>query len=108
MRCLWQVAGTLLSFAFFQTASAFNDDGVQVLRSTDSKYALSWSQPGPVDVFVSAQPSAKLSAMRPLARRDRDSKLEVRIPDIARPYFALRAEDGSVYRTAERLLPLEG
>jgi protein-tyrosine phosphatase len=59
-------------------------------------------------VFVSAQPSAKLSAMRPLARRDRDSKLEVRIPDIARPYFALRAEDGSVYRTAERLLPLEG
>jgi protein-tyrosine phosphatase len=32
----------------------------------------------------------------------------VHITDIQRPYFALRAEDGSFCRTAERLLPLQG
>jgi protein-tyrosine phosphatase len=35
-------------------------------------------------------------------------KLQVRIPDIRRPYFALRTEDGSIYRVAERLLSLQG
>jgi protein-tyrosine phosphatase len=103
-----QVAGTLLLCALARTAPAFNDNGVQVLHSSGSDYLLSWTQPGPVDVFVSAQPTARLQAMRLLARHDRNMKLDVHIADIPRPYFTLRAKDGSIYRTAERLLPLEG
>jgi protein-tyrosine phosphatase len=102
-----QTAGTLLLCVHAQTAPAFNDRGVQVLRSPDSGYLLQWSEPGPVDVLVSARPDAKPASMRLLARHDAGSKLQIRIPDIPRPYFALRAEDGSIYRTAQRLLPLQ-
>jgi protein-tyrosine phosphatase len=102
-----QTAGTLLLCVHAQTAPAFTDRGVQVLRSPDSGYMVQWSEPGPVDVFVSARPDTKLSDMRLLVRNDRDLKLHARIPDIQRPYFALRAADGSIYRTAVRLLPLQ-
>lgn len=87
---------------------AFGDNGVQVLHAPDSNYLLRWAKPHPVDVFVSARPDAKLSTMRLLARQDRGMQLQVRIPDIPRPYFALRTENGSIYRVAERLLPLQG
>ena len=107
-RLALQAAGTLLLCVLAQTTPAFSDNGVRVLHSPGFNYRLSWSQSGPVDVFVSARPMAKLSTMRLLARQDRDLTLKVRIPDIKRPYFALRAGDGSIYRTAERLLPLEG
>ncbi|HEX8812879.1 MAG TPA: tyrosine-protein phosphatase, partial [Terracidiphilus sp.] len=102
-----QSAGTLLLCVHAQAAPAFTDRGVQVLHSHDSGYVVQWSEPGPVAVLVSARPDAKLSDMRLLARNDRDLKLHTRLPDIQRPYFALRAADGSIYRTAERLLPLK-
>jgi protein-tyrosine phosphatase len=46
--------------------------------------------------------------MRLLVRQARESTFEANLPDMRRPYFALRSQDGRVYRTAERLLPLEG
>jgi protein-tyrosine phosphatase len=106
-RRVLHIVGALLLCTRVQATPAFSDIGVQVLHSPDSNYLLSWTQPGPVDVFVSAQAEANLATMRLLARRDRNLKLQTRIPDIRRPYFALRAEDGSIYRTAERLLPLQ-
>jgi protein-tyrosine phosphatase len=107
-RQVLQAAGALLLSLLAQASPAFSDNGVQVSHSADSLYILRWTQGGPVDVFVSAEPDAKLSTMRLLARKDRRSTLQICIPDIKRPYFALRAADGSTYRTAERLLPLDG
>ena len=108
IRCwVLQTAGAVLLCGLAQATPAVGDDGVQVLHSPDSQYLLRWTQPGPVDVFVSGRPDAKLGTMRLLARRDRDLTLQVRIPDIPRPYFALRAGNGSIYRTAERLPPLQ-
>jgi len=101
-------AGGLLLFLLARAAAAFSDQGVQVLHTEDSRYQINWTQPGAVDVFVSARPDAKISTMHQLARQDRDRKFETQVLDIKRPYFLLRAEDGSTYRTAERLLPLEG
>jgi len=102
-----QTAGILLLCALAQATPAC-DDGVQVLHSSDSNYLLRWTQPGPVEVFVSSRPDAGISAMRLLARQDGVSQLQTRIPDIKRPYFALRSKNGSLCRTAERLLPLQG
>lgn len=102
-----QIVGVLLLCVRVQATSAFSDVGVQVLHSPDSNYLVSWTQPGPVDVFVSAQADVNPATMRLLARRNRDLKLQTRIPDVQRPYFALRAADGSIYRTAERLLLLQ-
>ena len=108
IRCwVLQTAGAVLLCGLAQATPAVGDDGVQVLHSSDSHYLLRWTLPGPVDVFVSGRPDAKLGTMRLLARRDRDLTLQVRIPDIPRPYFALRAGNGSIYRTAERLPPLQ-
>jgi protein-tyrosine phosphatase len=107
-RVVFQAASMVLLCAITQATPAFSDNGVQVLHGPNSSYLLRWAKPSPVDVFVSARPDAKLSTMRLLARQDRDMKLQVRIPDIRRPYFALRAEDGSIHRVAERLLPLQG
>jgi protein-tyrosine phosphatase len=106
-RWVLRTAGTVLVCVLAQATPAAGDYGLQVLHSSDSHYLLRWTQPGPVDVFVSARPDAKLGTMRLLMRRDRDLQLEVHIPDIPRPYFALRAGNGSIYRTAERLLPLQ-
>ena len=106
-RRVLHIAGAFLLCTRVQATLAFSDTGVQILHSPDSNYLLSWTEPGPVDVFVSAHAEANLATMRLLARHNRDLKLQTRIPDIQRPYFALRAEDGSIYRTAERLLPLQ-
>ena len=100
-------AGSLLCF-LAQTAAAFSGQGVQVLHTDGSHYQISWTEPGAVDVFVSAQPDAKIQSMRQLAHQDVNRKLETQITEIKRPYFLLRAADGSTYRTAERVLALEG
>ena len=98
--------GVLLSLAAL--ANAFDEQGVEVMPRPDSHYVLRWKQAGPVDVLESKQPDAKAAAMRLLAKQDRAGTLDVRVAGRGRPYFMLRAEDGSTYRTAERLLPLDG
>ena len=52
--------------------------------------------------------AAGVSAMRRLATDVRKSEFESPSLDIKRPYFLLRAADGATYRTAERLVPLQG
>ena len=99
------MSGLLVCFVA-PVAAGFSDQGVTVVHEKDSHYVLSWTQPGAIDIFVSSRPDAKTSAMRLLARQDRDLTLATQILDIKRPYFVLRAQDGSIYRTAERLLPL--
>ncbi len=91
-----------------QVSLGFTDPNIQVINQGDSRYLLRWTQPGPVDVFVSGQPDSKASAMRLLARDVRDLKFETPSLDMKRPYFLLRTEDRTTYRTAERLIPLQG
>lgn len=98
------LALTLGSLA--QPAPASAD--VEVTAKDDSRFLLSWTEPGPFDVFVSGQPDAKLSAMRPLAQGVRDSHFQTSSLGTQRQYFLLRAADGTSYRAAERSLPLQG
>ena len=100
MRCRWD---------FLHRASIGSDEPhIEVTDRGDSEYLLRWTQFGPVDVFVSPLPDAKVSAMRRLATDVRKSEYESPSLDIRRPYFLLRAADGATYRTAERLVPLQG
>jgi protein-tyrosine phosphatase len=81
---------------------------VQVTAKGDSRYLVSWTEHGPFDVLVSDRPDANASAMRLLASQLRDSPFETPSLGTKRPYFLLRAADGTVYRTAQRLIPLQG
>ena len=106
---LWLLQfAVMISCAAAQVTLASSADDAEVVRLPGSEYNVRWVEAGPLDVFVSSRAGEKLTSMRLLARGVRGSKLQVQIPDMRRPYFALRDADGSVYRTAERLLPLEG
>lgn len=107
MRVLGILGALLLSFFAPWSLGSDNPD-IQVTGQGNARYLLSWTQPGAVDVFVSGRPDAKESAMRPLARGVRQLSFETPSLDIKRPYFLLREADGATYRTAERLLPLQG
>jgi protein-tyrosine phosphatase len=76
-------------------------------RITPTTVRLDWTGAGAVSVFVSADPNAAKSAMRPLATTT-GAATSVAAPVTPRPYFLVRAADGRQARVAERLLPLEG
>jgi protein-tyrosine phosphatase len=105
---MWFIAVALCLCTIAQFAAAFSDQDLQVEHDGQSHFVLRWTQPGPVDVFVSARPDAKVSTMRLLDRQDQTHQFETSLLDIKRPYFVLRGENGDIYRAAERLLPLEG
>ena len=70
---------------------------------------LTWTADGPVDVLLSDDPAADPDHMTVVSEDDLDGQHVVRdLGDIIRPYFYLRAGDGSGRRAAVRLLPLEG
>lgn len=89
-------------------AMAFGDEEAHVSHLHDSHYLIQWSSLKPADLYVSAQADADISTMRLVAKQVRNTKLDVHMRELERPYFALRTADGAVYRTAERLLPLQG
>ncbi len=106
-RWVLRAAATVLMSVLEQATPAAGDYGLQVLHSSESHYLLRWTEPGPVDIFVSGRPDAKPGTMRLLVRGERDLQLQAHIPDIPRPYFALRAGNGRIYRIAERVPPLQ-
>jgi protein-tyrosine phosphatase len=88
-------------------AVALDRPEFQVRREGTGRFSLTWSVPGPVDVFVAAEPDEPVSDMAQLAKRELDGHMEIFVPLIKRPYFLLHTP-GRDYRAAERLLPLEG
>lgn len=80
----------------------------------DGAYAVTWTPAKagvPVDVFVSSNPTARLSAMKKLADNDTDGAESFRDPlgPGVRPYFFVKADKaaGGV-RVATRVVPLTG
>ena len=79
-----------------------------VTRMDGDRLAISWSAAGPVDVFVGDKPTLDPRSMRLISDDDLDGRHEYQTKGNTRPYFLLRAErDGTMRRTAERVLPFE-
>jgi len=76
-------------------------------RTAPGAVRLDWSGAQAVSVLVSADPAAKMGAMRPLTTAAGTSA-SVDAPVSPRPYFLVKAADGRQTRVAERLLPLQG
>ena len=76
-------------------------------RTAPGAVRLDWTGAQAVSVLVSADPSAKKPAMRPL-KTAAGASVSVDAPVSPRPYFLVTAADGRQTRVAERLLPLEG
>lgn len=67
-----------------------------------------WTASGPVDVFVSPDPTAPLSEMRKVSDDDRDGVHHLADAPGPRPYVLLREEtSGQTLRVAERVVALE-
>ena len=82
--------------------------GVEAVRD-GAAVAVTWTADGPVDVLVSDDPAADPETMTVVSAQDSDGRHVVRdLGGITRPYFYLRAGDGSGQRVAVRLLPLAG
>jgi protein-tyrosine phosphatase len=77
-------------------------------RTPEGALTLSWTSDGPVDVYVSDRPDAKLAAARLVSARDTDGQHDYVESGFARPYFLLRdVRSGSIVYVAERLVPLQ-
>ena len=89
-------------------AAAAGLDDVEAVRD-GAGVTVTWTADGPVDVLLSDDPAADPDRMTIVSAQDTDGRHVVRdLGGITRPYFYLRAGDGSGQRVAVRLLPLEG
>lgn len=89
-------------------AQALSLTDTWVQRAPDGTYLVNWRDPGPVDVYVSTDSDAPVTAMKLASAKDSDGRAEIKVP-AGRPYFLLKSQaTGETLRVAERLLPLEG
>ena len=98
---LWLFAGT--------TQAAIVN--AQAHRAQDGALALSWTETNgaAVDVFMGQDPQAPLDQMTLVSKADADGRHSLTPASAAaRQYFILQAADGTRYRLAERLVPLDG
>jgi protein-tyrosine phosphatase len=80
-------------------------------RAQDGALALSWTETNgaAVDVFMGQHAQAPLDQMTLVSKADEDGRHTLAPASAAaRQYFILRAADGTRYRLAERLVPLDG
>jgi protein-tyrosine phosphatase len=86
----------------------------QIVRGAAGSYELSWTtnqNAAPVDVYVATSPMAKANERRQLVDDNIVGKVSVSKDKVApnkRPYFWVKAENGTTRMIAERVLPLEG
>jgi protein-tyrosine phosphatase len=79
-----------------------------VTRTPEGALTLSWTSDGPVNVYVSDRPNAKLGAAKLVSSRDADGQHVYAEPRPARSYFLLRdVRSGAIIHVAERLVPLQ-
>jgi protein-tyrosine phosphatase len=98
----------LALIALFPAATWAKVAGEAAARVAPDRVAVTWRDPSPVDVYVSDRPDADVKAARLVVRASRDGRVEAPVSTVDRPYFLLRdTADGTVVRTAERVLPLQ-
>ena len=89
-------------------AAAAGPGDVEAVRD-GAAVTVTWTAGGPVDVLLSDDPAADPDRMTLVSAQDTDGRHVVHdLGGITRPYFYLRAGDGSGQRVAVRVLPLEG
>ncbi|MGK2911338.1 MAG: tyrosine-protein phosphatase [Sphingobium sp.] len=89
------------------TAAAGTPDKALVTRTAPDALTVTWTNAGPVDVFLSDDPAAKPDKARLLSKADRDGKEMVKVAPGERAYFLLKdSKSGDLVRVAERVLPL--
>jgi protein-tyrosine phosphatase len=67
-----------------------------------------WADAGAVDVYVATDPDAAPDKAKPVVSADTAGVYDWKGPSGQRPYFILRdRSNGAVWRTAERVLPLQ-
>jgi protein-tyrosine phosphatase len=101
MSALWLFAGTA-------QAAIVN---AEAHRAEDGALTLSWTETNgaAVDVFMGQDAQAPLDQMTLVSKADADGRHSLTPTTAAtRQYFVLRAADGTRYRLAERLVPLDG
>jgi protein-tyrosine phosphatase len=109
MKPLRSLAGVLAAgLVFLPAAQALALEAPALERPAPDRIEIRWKGADPVDVYVAADPKAPIARAREVAHADTDGLATVPWTSAGRPYVILRDErDGSVARTAERLLPLE-
>jgi protein-tyrosine phosphatase len=104
-RPLAAVAAAVLCLAAFPALAL---EAPAIERPAPDKLEIRWTGHDPVDVYVAQAPDERLARARRIAKADRSGDLTIAWTEPTRPYVILRDErDGSIARTAERLLPLE-
>ncbi|MBV9510450.1 MAG: tyrosine-protein phosphatase [Caulobacteraceae bacterium] len=107
MKAAWACAAAFLA-VLGRPASVWALEAAAAERTTGDQIKLHWRGDDPVDIYAAATPDASIATARLLTKGDVTGAYAFTDADPARPYFLLRDErDGSVARTAERLLPLQ-
>lgn len=77
-------------------------------RAAPDHVVVTWTDSDPVDVFLAESAEAGIAAARLVSDDNRSGRFEFAADPTKRPYVLLRdGGDGSVVRTAERVLPLQ-
>jgi protein-tyrosine phosphatase len=83
-------------------------DNANVERSAPDQVTIKWNSKTPVDVYVTGDPAAPVSAATLISAKDDDGVHVYTSPASTRPYFLLRDhKTKKAVEVAERLFPLE-
>ena len=109
MKRMIAAAAAVVSLAILPASAWAQIDSAAVERGADGRLTLSWTAPGPVDVYVAATPDAMPADAAPVSMGDEDGVLVYQpAADAGRTYFVLAGAEGDVRHAAARVLPLEG
>jgi protein-tyrosine phosphatase len=87
---------------------AFAVDNAKVDRVDATRVTVSWSDPSPVSVYVSNEPTGSIGSATLVAKDNATGTLSLPLDTLSRHYVLLRAKGGSkVTRVAEREVPLQ-
>jgi len=86
--------------------AAVTESNVQ--RINADHVVVTWTDTGPVDVYLTNRPDRNIGAAKRLVAADKEGRLAAVVKEDHRTYFLLRDRvDGDVVVVSERLLPLE-
>lgn len=108
MRNTIRIVSPVLAWAMAATAAhAAPPEAALVERDAAGNMVVSWTDPNPVDIYVSGAPGQAPARETLVSRHDRDGRETVAGAGPERRVFLLRdTKSGDVTRVAERILPL--
>jgi protein-tyrosine phosphatase len=102
-----QLVASAIFFAVMATP-AYALDNASIERTKPDQLTLKWKSESPVDVYVTSDPAAPVSAATLLSAKDNDGAHVYTAPASRRTYFLLRDHKSKkTIIVAERLFPLE-